>query len=152
MGDWFATSIQGWLRCHPSSRRVIKLTNLNWSTLSPTRRQETTRICSYLNVSIQRPNIYRHSWNTANEQKPRTPSTGRSFLPQTRTMTPRGRKSASSPKTSMVRNSRSSIPNCIALFVVKIPVTPPGCATSSRQKARKSLSAPRRIKIGSPGK
>ena len=60
--------------------------------------------------------------------------------------------SSSKDKTSMVRNARSSIPSCIALFMVKTPVTPPGSATSSRRKARKSLSSPRRITRGSPGK
>ena len=62
------------------------------------------------------------------------------------------KKIASSPKTIMVRNTRSSIPSYISLCIVKTPVTPPGSATSSRKTEWKILSFPIRITRGSPGK
>ena len=94
-------------------------------------------------VSILRPQILRHLWNTASAQTPLTTLPGQILLPQTRTVS-QGRKSASSPKTIMVRNSRTVLPSCIALFMGRIPVSPPRIATSSSQKSRKSLSSPRR--------
>ena len=65
---------------------------------------------------------------------------GRSLLPPTNTVS-QERKSASSPRMSRVRNARSVPPSFIDLFMERILVTPQGSATSSRQKARKSLSS-----------
>ena len=52
----------------------------------------------------------------------------------------------------MVRNARSVPPSCIDISMEGILVTPTGSETSSMQKARKSLSSPRRNTRRSPGK
>ena len=75
-------------------------------------------------------------------------------MPQTRTATPRGRKSAPKFKEQDKHGKKhhKNILCCIVLSMVKKTSIPPGSAKYSMQRLRTSLSIPQRTTRGIPGK